>query len=250
MTFESRTDPRTWMLGRATRRRERSAMTACLFVLAVVAWSLSVWAADANASSCEIKPYAACADADLAGEQLAGKDLTAGKFQRADLTGANLAFTRLQGAYLSEATLRKADLSGADLAGATLVRADLSGAALRDANFADARMDGTILRDVDAREANFKGAQLQRADFRGADLREAVLIAADLAGANLEGANVEGAQLDGGAWKPGTDLSGATWIDGSVCAPGSIGRCKDDVTGSRLRAPSVVTKAGRRSPGA
>ncbi|MCF8527050.1 MAG: pentapeptide repeat-containing protein [Candidatus Nanopelagicales bacterium] len=53
------------------------------------------------------------------------------------------------------------------------------------------------------------------ADVRGGSLR----------GLNLEGANLTGASIDYTAFY-GTDLSGATWIDGRVCAEGSRGVCR------------------------
>jgi len=49
-------------------------------------------------------------------------------------------------------------------------------------------------------------------------------------GATLEGINLRNAKLDdavrcGGDWRPGANLTGATWIDGSVCGSGSLSRC-------------------------
>lgn len=80
------------------------------------------------------------------------------------------------------------------------------------------------MRGADAGDANFEGAQLQNVDFRGADLSGAVQVGATLAAAEL-GGMLDGAKLAGGAWQPSANLSGAIWIDGSVCARGSMGTC-------------------------
>ncbi len=108
---------------------------------------------------------------------------------RADLRGARLSNIRLQGA-----NLHGANLAGADLAYAELGRADLG--------FAD-----------------LHGARLQGAVLTGANLAGANLAGADLAYANLQGALLTGATLEQ------TNLSKAYWVDGRLCASGSISRC-------------------------
>lgn len=105
--------------------------------------------------------------------------------------------------------------AGCDLAEAQLARSDLSGAELAGARLSGANLAG----------ADLGGAHAEGTDFTGADLRDAVLISTYFKGANLRGANLAGAevtpvQLDG------VPLSGATWIDGTVCAEGSVGACK------------------------
>lgn len=107
----------------------------------------------------------------------------------ADLSGARLRNVVLEGAMLSAATLAGADLSYADLAGADLSGADLGAAVLKGASLRDTRLAGAALAEADLRYANLTGA--------------------DLEGASLAGAN----------------LSEATWIDGRVCAEGSLGAC-------------------------
>lgn len=108
---------------------------------------------------------------------------------KADLTGA-----RLRNVNLSGASLREGRLKGSDLSFATLSIADLSAA--------------------DLQEAVMLGVSLRNADLRNAKLQGADLSYADLSGARLEGANLEGARLDH-----------AIWVDKSVCAKGSLGRC-------------------------
>jgi uncharacterized protein YjbI with pentapeptide repeats len=58
------------------------------------------------------------------------------------------------------------------------------------------------------------------ADLTGADLRRARLDAADLRGASLVGARIEATVFTNAI------LDGARWIDGRLCAQGSVGRCE------------------------
>src|SRR6185503_2721568 len=83
--------------------------------------------------------------ANLAGQDLRGKDLSWQYLRHADLSGADL----------TEARLVDADLQGASFVGATLVRADLTRARLAGA---------------DLTAANFESARLLGADLRGARL--------------------------------------------------------------------------------
>lgn len=118
---------------------------------------------------------------------------------------------------------------------------DLTGASLRDASFKRADFTASLLQDVDARRAKFvtsimkdvvlDGANLVRADLTKADLKGASLKGADLTGARMFRADLSGADLTD-ARLDNTDLlqavlDGATWTDGkTVCAEGSIGRCR------------------------
>jgi hypothetical protein len=65
------------------------------------------------------------------------------------------------------------------------------------------------------------GVDLSHAQLVGTSLRNANLSHADLRGANLARANLSGAKLEGAR------LDQATWIDGRICAQGSIGRCNE-----------------------
>lgn len=120
---------------------------------------------------------------------------------------SNCAFDgrRLARADLTGAQMKNMRLTRADLSGAVLERADLSYSELAVARLRDARLGGAVL----------VGASLRGADLGGADLAGADLSYADLLGADLTGANLGAATLDN-----------AIWIDGNICAPGSVGRCQ------------------------
>jgi uncharacterized protein YjbI with pentapeptide repeats len=178
-------------------------------------------------------------DADLRNADLGAANLSGAKLSEADLRGAYLSEADLRGAYLSGAhlylaNLRDADLSGADLSGADLnyanltraklIEADLSGASLfwaylRFANLSGADLSGAVLA-----RAYLRAAKLMEADLSGASLGCAYLQRANLKGADLRGAHLRGADLNSTKLSE-ANLSNATWVDGSQCGNGSIGRC-------------------------
>jgi hypothetical protein len=131
------------------------------------------------------------------------------KLVTADLRGA-----KLRNANMAGADLRGAQLSGADIAYTSLVGANLSGAALHQVTMMGTNMRSADLAGADLSGANLAYAILQNADLSNADLSEANLSNADLQGATLKTANISGAILDQ-----------AIWLDGRVCAKGSVGRC-------------------------
>jgi uncharacterized protein YjbI with pentapeptide repeats len=95
---------------------------------------------------------------------------------------------------------KNCDLSGAKLNGLDLTYADLSGA-----NLSGADLTNTIVQG-----ANLTGANLSGANCTGANFNEA-----NFKGANVTKTNFSKAYFDQ-----------ATWINGKMCAIGSIGQCK------------------------
>lgn len=88
----------------------------------------------------------------------------------------------------------------------------------------DKGMAGAKLEGADLRGKNLSGY-----DFRGADLEDANLSGANLSNANFKNADLENTNLKGaiitGTIFSGAELEYATWVDGRVCAEGSIGGC-------------------------
>lgn len=110
---------------------------------------------------------------------------------------------------------RHAQLPNADLGNAQLNGVRLDGANLRGARLAYADLGQASLRGADLTGADLSGASLERADLSGASLAGTQLAYANLRQARLDGARLEGARLDK-----------ATWTDGRVCAPASVGLCR------------------------
>lgn len=85
-------------------------------------------------------------------------------------------------------------------------------------------LSGAVLPGAVLPEANLSGANLSGADLWVANLSGADLTGANLTGANLDGADLTDATLDEADLSNAT-LGGTTWVDGRVCAPGSVGTC-------------------------
>lgn len=108
---------------------------------------------------------------------------------------------------------------GANLASGQLDNADLHGASLNAAILTDANLSYAMLSNADLRFSQLVNARLVGTSLRNANLGNANLSGADLSYANLQNAILAGAQLDNAR------LGKAIWVDGSVCAPGSVGEC-------------------------
>ena len=78
------------------------------------------------------------------------------------------------------------------------------------------------LTNADLSKANLKGAKLMEAKLNGANLERANLTGAQLYFADLTGANIKGTKFSG------AQLTNATWVDGQLCAHGSLGQCKKE----------------------
>ncbi|HEY4745024.1 MAG TPA: pentapeptide repeat-containing protein [Desulfuromonadaceae bacterium] len=98
-------------------------------------------------------------------------------------------------------------------------------------NLAGRNLSGLNLVGMDLSKCNLKGIDLKHADLERADLGESNLERADLTGANLKRANL---RLSGmtGAKLENANLSGAIWKDGRVCAPASVGQCRESAAPS------------------
>lgn len=93
-----------------------------------------------------------------------------------------------------------------------LSRNDCAQPAKAGVRWSGCRKDDTLLIGVDLRGAELIGTSFRGTSLRQADLRQANLAQADLAHADLRGAR----------------LSGAIWVDGRVCAEGSVGSCREE----------------------
>ncbi|HEB96978.1 MAG TPA: pentapeptide repeat-containing protein [Sedimenticola thiotaurini] len=117
------------------------------------------------------------------------------------------------------------DAPGIDMRNASMEKMRLDRANLQRGDFSSAIMQLINLEGADLLLANLEGAHLHAANLRGANLmlanmKNTNLLDADLRGANLRGANLTGAILIQAR------LGGATWNDGRVCAPESVGECR------------------------
>jgi len=118
-----------------------------------------------------------------------------------------------------------AQIEGVDMSYSSMPKMRLDGANMKRINLEGANMEIINLKGADLTLANLSFSQLHAANLQNANLMLAnmtktLLVDADLRGANLQGANIQGAIFFQ------ANLSNATWVDGRVCAEGSIGECK------------------------
>lgn len=118
-------------------------------------------------------------------------------------------------------------LEGLDVSGLDLSAASLRGAKAREARMARTRLPGADLAYADLAGAQLAAADLSGASLVGTNLSGADLTAADLSRSDLSYADLSRAQLEG-ARLEGTTLARAVWVDGRICAPGSVGSCGRD----------------------
>ena len=122
----------------------------------------------------------------------------------------NWRYCRMAGKQIIRSDLKKANLNTTILSRANLFASDLSGA---NASYTDFSLAN--LSFANFTNASLKGANLQRADLTQANLTNADLSYADLRDAILTRVHFEKTRLDN-----------VIWIDGRVCAPGSVDECK------------------------
>jgi uncharacterized protein YjbI with pentapeptide repeats len=173
-----------------------------LFLLGVIgaAWKFQPWqeqgSVDCNSPA---QPWADWSNCYMEGVKLVSADLRGAHLRNANMAGADLRDANLAGADIAYTSLTSANLSGAELSLAIMLGANLRNANLAGANLSSADLSYSIL----------QGANLSNVDLRGSDLSNA-----DMTGATLDNSNLEGAKL-----------GHVIWLDGSVCAAGSVGEC-------------------------
>ncbi len=139
----------------------------------------------------------------------------------------------------SRSWFRSADFKGCEIAGSMFSSSNLGGATLhlfgmdiRNAVFAAAIMPNVTFKHAAGAGIGFFSADLARAkfidcalplgQFSGATLEAAEFLRCDLRGASfLDAIFPENAPPS----YPASDLDGASWYEGSVCRPGSVGFC-------------------------
>lgn len=117
--------------------------------------------------------------------------------------------------FMQGASLNNLNLDGARMTSVNLIGADLSHTSLIGAD-----LSYSLMSMIKGKAVNFSSATMVGVNLNGADLRQANLSNTDLSYANLSSANISGANFTG------AKLDKARWVDGNICAIGSIGHCK------------------------
>jgi hypothetical protein len=124
------------------------------------------------------------------------------------------------GVEWSNCFMQGVSLAGVNLEGAKMMNANFIGVDFNHSNMSRSELSYSSMIMVNAISADFESATLIGVNFRGADLSQANLRNADLSYANLLSTNITGADFTG------AKLDNTRWVDGKICAAGSIARCK------------------------
>lgn len=155
-----------------------------------------------------------------------------GQWDRSIFQGSEMIITELSRTRWRNARFIDSDLRLSHFAYAEFVDLKVQNTCLASINWSASRFENVIVEKSSAERGNFS-AIVSQGTFE--------FIKGSLAGANLSGAIFEGSvsfqdtdmrgvDLSGVSFKgsvnwQGAQLSGATWMDGRVCAEGSVGQC-------------------------
>jgi len=128
-------------------------------------------------------------------------------------------------AQCTDAIRINAQIEGVDMRNSSMPKMRLDGANMKGINLEGSNMEIINLKGANLTFANLKRAQLHAANLQNANLMLADMSGATLVDADLSGANLRGAKITHTIFFQ-ANLSKATWVDGRVCAEGSIGECK------------------------
>jgi uncharacterized protein YjbI with pentapeptide repeats len=148
---------------------------------------------------------AGCDDAPTDGVDYSNCQFSEGQdLSRAYIPNSNLSFISFIKVTFDKGVMMNSTLANGNFVESSFIRTNLY----------EANLEGGIFE-----KANFSSANLTRVNFKGSSLIEtnfsnSNLFEADFTGANILNANFEGA-----------NLNNATWIDGTKCSLGSIGKC-------------------------
>jgi uncharacterized protein YjbI with pentapeptide repeats len=143
----------------------------------------------------------------LAGRNMAGAELSGGRFEKCRLDKADMSGTNLSKTGFRECSFRGAVLDKAVLDKVLFMDFDLAGAGFREASMDQAVFFGANLAGADFTGAKLSSTVLQRADLRGADFTKANLAKVVFLEAKVEALKLGHASLERCVFKD-ADLSG------------------------------------------
>jgi len=150
------------------------------------------------------------------------------------LVGAYAGFTLIppsvQSADCTAIAAPGVNWNNCQLPGVQILNQDFTSANMNSTNLQNANLFGGVFRDTEMSYANLSQANLQYAKLegtklKGANLRRSTLGNASLVNVDMSYANLTDAKLDNVSFN-NVKLDNAIWIDGQLCAPGSIDHCQ------------------------
>ena len=151
--------------------------------------------------------------------------------------GFNLIPPRVQSADCAAIAAPGVNWNNCQLPGIQVLNQDFSKASMNSTNLQNANLFGGVFKDTelsyaDLSQANLSYANMINTRLKGANLRQSVLTNANLANVDLSYANLSGANIDNTSFN-NVVLDHVIWIDGQMCAPGSIDRCQPQNSSTR-----------------
>lgn len=171
-------------------------------------------------------------DVTLNASCLSENSFVEGQWERTVFAGSEMILTEASRTRWSQARFTDSDLRLSHFAYANFSELTVRGSCLASSNWSASQFQDVSIEDSSADQGNFSSIKAQgRFDFvRG------LLTATNFSHAVFEGpvnfqdSDLRGANLSGATFKEavnwqGAQLSGATWMDGRICAEGSVGTC-------------------------
>jgi uncharacterized protein YjbI with pentapeptide repeats len=155
-----------------------------------------------------------------------------GRWERTVFTGSEMILTEASRTSWKKARFTDSDLRLSHFAYADFSELTVQGSCLASSNWSASQFQDVRIEDSSADQGNFSSIKAQgsfamiRGLLTATNFSHAVFEGpvnfqdSDLRGANLSGVTFK----DAVNWQ-GAQLSGATWIDGRLCAEGSVGSC-------------------------
>lgn len=171
-------------------------------------------------------------DVTLNASCLSENSFIEGQWERSVFAGSEMILTEASRSSWRKARFSDSDLRLSHFAYANFSELEVEGSCLASSNWSASQFQDVSIEDSSADQGNFSSIKAQgsvamiRGLLTATNFSHAVFEGpvnfqdSDLRGANLSGVTFK----DSVNWQ-GAQLSGATWMDGRICAEGSVGTC-------------------------
>ncbi|WP_141732489.1 pentapeptide repeat-containing protein [Oligoflexus tunisiensis] len=171
-------------------------------------------------------------DLTLQASCLSENSFVQGQWDRAVFQGSEMILTELSRTAWRQASFKDSDLRLSHFADADITELNVKNTCLAAVNWSATRFQDVSIEDSAADFGNFSAivSQGRFAFVRGRLIDSNFSYASfegdvDFQDSDMRGVNLTGATFNGTVNWQGAQLSGALWMDGRVCAEGSIGQC-------------------------
>jgi uncharacterized protein YjbI with pentapeptide repeats len=172
-------------------------------------------------------------DLTLNASCLSENSFVEGLWERSIFQGSEMILTEASRTSWRQARFSDSDLRLSHFAYADFLELTIQNSCMAAGNWSASRFQDVLVENSSAEQANFSAMISQgRFDFVRGRLNDANFSNAVFEGpvsfqdTDMRGINLSGASFKGPVNWEGAQLSGATWMDGRVCAEASVGTCQ------------------------